>query len=505
MHEVSQILYFIDVMGSCSIREITQLDATTAMSSPPLDLCLASGAELSGAYAGGILSPVDATRACLDRADAINPALKAFAVIDHEGALAAAHQSERRWAAGQALSPIDGLPVTIKDIVHCHGLDVRYGSRTAPDVSALPDAPVVERLRAAGAVILGLTTTPEFGWKAVTDSARHGITRNPWNQDLTPGGSSGGAAVAAAMGAGVLHLGTDGGGSIRIPAAFCGIAGLKPSFGRVPAYPASAFGTVAHIGPMARTVSDLALMLNAMSGRDLRDWAQGPIAMPPVKLQSLNWAGVRIGHWAHPPVGQVDADVAALVQAVLSDLELAGAIIEPLDLPDQDDLPEMFRRHWFVGAANRLDAVAPADRHLLDPGFLAIAAKGQSYTAVERMQAEIARARYGARMDQVLTQFDFILSPTVAIPPFAAGVEMPPGCGFENWTDWAGFSYPINLSQQPACSVPCGFTKGGLPAGLQIIGPRGADEAVLSAALTYEQMFPARFLTRASQLPGGVL
>jgi aspartyl-tRNA(Asn)/glutamyl-tRNA(Gln) amidotransferase subunit A len=469
------------------------------------DLCFASCAELTGAYAGGVASPVDATRACLGRAEKINPALNAFAVIDHEGALAAATKSEERWAKGQALSPIDGLPVTIKDIVHCHGLDVRYGSLTTADVSALPDSPVVERLQAAGVVILGLTTTPEFGWKAVTDSACHGVTRNPWSAEMTPGGSSGGAAVAAAMGAGVLHLGTDGGGSIRIPSSFCGIAGLKPSFGRVPAYPASAFGTVAHIGPMARTVGDLALMLNAMSGRDLRDWTQGPFEIPLVNPRPVNWTGVRIGYWARPPVGTVDPEVASLINAVLSDLALAGAIIKPIDLPDQNDLPEMFRRHWFVGAANRFNAVAEADRHLLDPGFVATAERGRSYSAVERMQAEVARAGYGARMDQLLAQFDFILSPTVAIPPFAAGCDMPPASGLDSWTDWAGFSYPINLSQQPACSVPCGFTQAGLPVGLQIIGPRGADEAVLSAALTYEQMFPERFLTRASQLPGGVL
>jgi amidase/aspartyl-tRNA(Asn)/glutamyl-tRNA(Gln) amidotransferase subunit A len=273
----------------------------------------------------------------------------------------------------------------------------------------------------------------------------------------------------------------------------------------VPAHPASAFGTVAHIGPMARSVGDLALMLNAMSGRDLRDWTQGPVAMAPVSPRPVNWSGMRIGHWARPPFGTVDPEVDALIKAVLADLALAGASIEPLDLPDQDDLPEMFRRHWFVGAANRLEAVALADRPMLDPGFVAIAEQGRSYSAVDRMQAEVARARYGARMDQLLAEFDVILSPTVAIPPFAAGHDVPPGSGLDSWTDWAGFSYPINLSQQPACSVPCGFTEAGLPIGLQIIGPRGADEAVLSAALTYEQMFPERFLTRASQLPEGML
>ncbi|MGL4320900.1 MAG: amidase family protein, partial [Paracoccaceae bacterium] len=372
------------------------------MPQAPQDLCLATGAELSGAYAGGVASPTDVTRACLGRAEAINPPLNAFTIIDHDGAMAAATKSEARWAKGQALSAIDGLPVTIKDIVHCHGLDVRYGSKTTGDVSALPDSPVVERLRAAGAVILGLTTTPEFGWKAVTDSARHGVTRNPWNPEMTPGGSSGGAAVAAAVGAGVLHLGTDGGGSIRIPASFCGIAGLKPSFGRVPAYPASAFGTVAHIGPMARTVGDLVLMLNAISGRDLRDWTQMPMAIAPAGPAPMNWAGVRIGHWVRPSVGAAAPEVSALVDAVLADLELTGARIETIDLPNLDDLPEMFRRHWFVGAANRLAAVAKGDRHLLDSGFVATAEHGQTYTAVDRMQAEVARSNFGAQMDQLL-------------------------------------------------------------------------------------------------------
>jgi amidase/aspartyl-tRNA(Asn)/glutamyl-tRNA(Gln) amidotransferase subunit A len=479
------------------------LDLTLHMPEPLADLTLATGAALSGAYAGGVASPVDVTGACLARADAINPALNAFAVIDHEGALTAAARSEARWQAGKALSAIDGLPVTIKDIVHCHGLDVRYGSRTTQDIAALPDAPVVERLRAAGAVILGLTTTPEFGWKAVTDSARNGITRSPWNTGMTPGGSSGGAAVAAAVGAGVLHLGTDGGGSIRIPASFCGIAGLKPSFGRVPAFPASVFGTVAHIGPMARTVGDLALMLNAMSGRDLRDWTQGPVALPDVRVKALGWAGRRIGCWMRPPEGTVDPEVEALVRAAVADLALAGAVVEPVDLPDLDDLPEMFRRHWFVGAANRMQAVAPADRELLDPGFVAVAERGLAYTAVDRMQAEVARARFGAKMDQLLQAHDFVLSPAVAVPPFAAGADVPAGSGMQTWTDWAGFSYPVNLSQQPAISVPCGMTRAGLPVGLQIIGARGADAAVLSAALTYEQMFPDRFLTCAARLPKG--
>ena len=239
------------------------------------DLCKLSATALAQLYARGEASPVEVTRAALARAANVQSRFNAFVRIEPEAALAAAALSEQRWQAGKPFGPLDGIPTTIKDIVWVKGGRARYGSR-APGTDCAEDAPSVALLRAAGAVFLGITTTPEFGWKALTDSPLTGITRNPWNADLTPGGSSGGAAVAAATGAGALHLGTDGGGSIRIPSAFTGIVGHKPTFSRVPAYPASAFGTVAHIGPMARSVADAQLMLQVMSGRDLRDWYQNP-------------------------------------------------------------------------------------------------------------------------------------------------------------------------------------------------------------------------------------
>lgn len=462
------------------------------------DVCQKTVGELTSAFAARDLSPVEVARATLARAEEINGRLNAFAALDHEGALAAASASEQRWKVGTPLSPIDGVPTTIKDIVACHGLDVRYGSLTTRDISAEPDAPAVKNLRGAGAVIVGLTVTPEFGWKAVTDNRKNGITRNPWSPDRTPGGSSGGAAVAAATGAGVLHLGTDGGGSIRIPASFTGIVGHKPTFGRVAAHPPSAFGTVAHIGPMARTVEDTVAMLNAMSGRDLRDWTQSPTPAEPISIDPINWAGKRVAYWRTPCVGAVDREIAGAVEQVLNDLQLAGAQVEEVILPDQDTLLEVFYRHWYVGATNRLSAIDPADHQRLDPGFVAVAQAGQAYSAVDRMKAEIARAKYGARMDGLLDTFDFLISPTVPIAAFEAGHDVPPGSGLESWVEWSSFSFPINLSQQPACSVPCGLTRAGLPIGLQIIGARGGDAAVLSAALTYQQMYPERFL-----LPGG--
>lgn len=310
-------------------------------------ICRRDVKGLTDAFAAGDLSPVDAAEAALLRAEDCNARLNAFAVIDSAGALVAAAASQARWRAGRPLSTVDGVPTTIKDIVHCKGLDVRYGSCVTPDASAEPDAPSVKRLREAGAVIIGLTVTPEFGWKAVTDNRRNGITRNPWDQGKTPGGSSGGAAVAAAVGAGVLHLGTDGGGSIRIPASFTGIVGHKPSFGRVAAFPPSSFGTVAHIGPMARTVEDVVAMLNVMAGSDHRDWTQPPLAFGNVAIKTVNWSGKRLGYWKAPCVGPVDQEVANAVEGVLRDFELAGAQITEIRLPDQDALLDPFTLDLF--------------------------------------------------------------------------------------------------------------------------------------------------------------
>ncbi|MBV2186792.1 MAG: amidase [Rhizobium sp.] len=465
------------------------------------DLVQQTACGLADAYRRREISPVEIAEATLKRAEAINPELNAFTLIDRDGALTAAKASEKRWKTGETLSPIDGVPTTIKDIVQLQGYDVRYGSLVTADISDLADAPSVERLRRAGAVFIGLTTTPEFGWKAVTDSRRNGVTLNPWDRTKTPGGSSGGAAVAAATGAGVLHLGTDGGGSIRIPAAFTGIVGHKPSFGRVGAYPASSFGTIAHIGPMARSVQDVALMLDVMSGRDPRDWTQPPLEYSDIALKAVDWRGKKIGYWKQPCIGQVQQSVSDAIETVLRDLELAGAIIAEISLPEQGALTEIFYRHWYVGAANRLSAI---DEHLhgeIDPGFVEAAKCGQRYTAVERMQAEIHRARYGAQMDAMLDTYDYLISPAVAIAPFEAGQNVPLGGAFQDWIEWASFSFPINLSQQPACSVPCGLNENGLPIGLQIIGARGDDASVLSAALTYQYMYPDQFLTSGRKMP----
>jgi amidase/aspartyl-tRNA(Asn)/glutamyl-tRNA(Gln) amidotransferase subunit A len=456
-------------------------------------LCRLSAAALREAFQDRRLSPLEVATAALDRAEAVQARFNAFTRIDRATALAAAAASEGRWWRGVPLSPIDGVPTTIKDIVWVKDWPIRYGSPSTPDTPCAADAPAVARLKAAGVTILGLTTTPEFGWKALTDGPLSGVTTNPWNPAMTPGGSSGGAAVAAVTGAGVLHLGTDGGGSIRVPSAFTGIVGLKPSYGRVPAFPDSAFGTVAHLGPMGRRVDDVAAMLAGMSGTDPQDWLQGPAPLPPLDAPTPLLAGARVGVWSTPPCGTVDPEVAAAFAGIVAGLEAAGAAVAPIVLPAADVL-DIFNVLWFSGAATRAASLTPAQRAALDPGFAEIVAVGETYTAVRYVQAMAARAAFGQAMDALLAQFDMIVSPATAIPAFEAGHEVPPGSGLSRWIEWAGFSFPINLTQQPAAAVPCGRTAAGLPIGLQIIGARGEDARVLGYARAIETRFPAFFL-----------
>lgn len=437
-------------------------------------------AGLGAAFASGALSPVDVVRDALARAEDVRQRFNAFTFIDHDRALKAAQASERRWRAGAAFSAIDGVPATLKDIVHVEGWSVHYGSLTTDTAPMRQDAPSVAGLRAAGAVFIGQTMTPEFGWKAVTDSPAFGITRNPWDPARTPGGSSGGAAVAAATGAGVLHLGTDGGGSIRVPAAFTGTFGLKPTFGRVAADPPSFFGTVAHIGPITRNPADARAMLHAMEGRSLRDWTQPCAVMPALDPRPFSWKGRRVALWMEAPGGPLDPTIGQAVASAAARIEAAGASVVPVRLPGED-LQGVFRAHWMTGAARRLAVIPAKMRAELDPGFIEAAAEGSRLGVIDYISAQQARARFGAAMDRLLADYDLLLSPATSCMPFAAGQEVPSGSGLSRWTEWAGFSYPINLSQQPACSLPCAI-EGGLPIGMQIVGPRGQDGLVLDAA-----------------------
>ncbi len=293
------------------------------------DIAFASALDLVELYRTQALSPAEAAEALLDWAEALQPKLNAFCVIDRDGALTAARAAERRWRDGAPLGPLDGVPVTIKDLVPMHGFPTRRGSQMIDPVPDAEDGPAVARLREAGAVILGKTTTPEFGWKAIGDSPLTGITRNPWNLERTPGGSSAGAAAACAAGIAPLHVGSDGAGSIRIPAAFTGIFGIKATFGRVPAHPPSPMGLLSNVGPMTRSVRDAAALLNVLSGPDRRD----PYALPPESRDYVSGIddGVRGWRIAYSPdlgYAQVDPEIAVCCAAAARQFEGLGAVVE---------------------------------------------------------------------------------------------------------------------------------------------------------------------------------
>jgi aspartyl-tRNA(Asn)/glutamyl-tRNA(Gln) amidotransferase subunit A len=457
----------------------------------PSDPALFSAAELLRCYRIKQLSPVETTRAVLARIQRFDPEVNAFCLVDEEHAMAAARASETRWQRGEPCGVVDGVPATIKDLVLSRGWPTLRGSLAiARDQPWDEDAPATARLREHGAVLIGKSTTPEFGWKAVTDCALTGITRNPWDTSRTPGGSSGGAAVAAALGMGALHVGSDGGGSIRIPAGFTGIFGLKPSFGRVPAYPASPFGTVAHLGPMTRTVGDAALMLNVMALPDSRDWFALPYDGRDYRVGLED--GVRRLKVAFSPTFgfvQVEPEVADLVaKAALAFVEL-GAIVEQVDALMADPI-EIFVPHWYVGAANLLRTFSEDQRAKMDEGLREIAAEGSRISLMDYLTAVRRRAELGAAMRRLHETYDLLLTPTLPLAAFAAGRERPDPASQPRWINWASFSYPFNLTQQPAASVPCGFTAAGLPVGLQIVGPMHGDALVLRAARAFEAARP---------------
>jgi aspartyl-tRNA(Asn)/glutamyl-tRNA(Gln) amidotransferase subunit A len=456
------------------------------------DLCTLTATELMDAFRKKTLSPVEVTQSVLKRIEALNPVFNAFNLVS-ERALDDAKASEARWRAGQPKGLLDGVPVSIKDLILTKGWPTLRGSKTIdPSGPWNDDAPATARLREHGAVLLGKTTTPEFGWKGVTDSPLTGITRNPWNKAKTPGGSSGGAAAAVAAGMGPLAVGTDGGGSIRIPCAFTGIFGIKASFGRVPAWPLSPFGTVAHVGPMTRSVADAALMLNVLALPDARDFH----ALP---YEPRDWrtgleqgvADLRIAYSPDLGYAKVDKEIKELVSKAVKVFEDLGAKVEEKN-PGFEDPAPLFMTHWFSGAAFLLRSIPKEKRELIDPGLREMAAQGENVSAHDILDAQMKRGALGTHMNLFHRDYDLLVTPTLSIPAFDAGKEVADKMLQSRWTDWTPFTFPFNLTQQPAASIPCGLTAAGLPVGLQLVGPRYADALVLRAARAFETARPIR-------------
>lgn len=451
------------------------------------ELATLSAHRLRALVARREASPVEIVEATLRRTEA-HAHLNAVVVLLSDEATERARDAEAAVMRGETLGPLHGVPVTIKDIQAVAGWPTRRGSTLSDPAPAAEDAPSVARLRAAGAIIVAKTTSSEHGWTATSDSPLTGATHNPWRQGLTAGGSSSGAAALAAAGCAALHLGTDGAGSVRLPAHFCGVVGFKPTYGTVPYVPVPNNGALSHIGPIARDVADAALMLRAMAGLHPADHTTFPIA-PDAFDATPSLRGLRIGYSPDLGHARVDPEVAAPVAAAARALEVLGARVEQVTPPWGRQGPELMRALW--GAP--LLAFRTDDAARQDPGLAACIAEAAGLTLADVAAAQARRIAYARAVGEWFAGgFDLLLTPAASVTAFPVG-RLRPAHWPEHtwdWLVWAEFSYPFNLSHGPAISIPCGLTPDGLPVGLQLAGPRHADARVLAAAAAYLAAHP---------------
>ena len=448
--------------------------------------------ELAALIRAKKLSPVELTRAVLDRVERLNPTLNAFVTVTADAALAAARAAEQVVMNGGPLGPLHGLPFSIKDLALTKGVATKFGSHIFANRIGETDAPYVRRLHEAGGIMIGKTTSPEFGWKALGDCPLTGITRNPWNTNMTTGGSSAGAGAAAAAGLGPLHQGSDGAGSIRIPSGFCGVVGVKATYGRVPLWPVSNNDYATHAGPMVRTVADAALMLAAMAGPDDADVTC--LEAPPadyVGLLDRGVKGLRIAF--SPDLGnlRVDPEVAAPVAVAARAFEALGASVEEVK-PGFADTTEMIRLVWGAHYIGNYGQFLDEWRDRMDPGLVACMDEAKRLTAAEYVAMRGCKIAYWDSVRPLFERYDLLLTPTTSVAAFEVGRLNPASWPQHawDWFPWASFSYPFNFTGQPATTVPAGFTPGGLPVGLQIVGRRFADLTVLQAARAFETARP---------------
>jgi aspartyl-tRNA(Asn)/glutamyl-tRNA(Gln) amidotransferase subunit A len=456
------------------------------------DLCFTPATELSRLIRAKALSPVEVVRAAVARAEALNPALNALCTPTYDAAMEAARHAEAAVMRGDRLGLLHGIPTTIKDVAFTRGVRTMSGSRLYERRVPAFDHVHVERLRAAGAIVLGKTTTSELGWKGNGDSPVTGITHNPWKHGRNAGGSSAGAAVCAAAGIGPIHQGSDGAGSVRMPAAFCGVFGLKPSYGRIAYWPMPNNGAISHVGPLTRTVADGALMLQAMAGPDDRD-AASLEAAPEDYLGRLDQgiSGLRVAY--SPDLGYlpVDAEVAGPVRAAASVFESLGCHVEEVD-PGWGDPIDMEHVLFTASFAGMIGHLLDEWQDRLDPGLVALTWHGQRYSAADLGRANGERLQYYDRVRAFFERYDLLLTPSLSVAAFDNTRLIPAHWPQHpwDWLRWAGFSYPFNLTWLPAATCPCGFTPEGLPVGLQIVAGRLRDLRVLQAARAFEQARP---------------
>lgn len=456
------------------------------------DLAYTPATRLAELFRTRQLSPVEYMQSLLERIEALEPRINAFAARDADRALEAAGRAEAKLMAGEGTGRLEGVPATVKDLTITRDMPTQQGSLICKDHQPAEDAPLVTRLKEAGAIILGKTTTSEFGWTGVSRSPLTGITHNPWRHGMNAGASSAGAGAAAAAGCGPLHQGSDGAGSIRMPAHFCGIFGLKPSFGRVPNYPVSTGDYTSHCGPMTRTVADAALMLEVMAGPHVLDFTT--LEAGPAHYGARLRGGIRGRRIAFSPDlghARVDPEVAERTAAAAMRFQELGATVEQVRTPWAAEGPALARFFW-AAHLTRLKPCLAEWRSRMDPGLVACIEAARDVTVAEYQLARERKMAYVAAIHRWFAGWDFLLTPAVSVAAFPAERLMPEGWPQHDWDwmSWAEFSYPFNMSWNPAASVPCGFTPAGLPVGLQIVGRRFDDLGVLQAAAAFEALQP---------------
>lgn len=457
------------------------------------DLCFLSAMELRSLYQKGDLSPVEVTKAILNHIDHHNPRLNAFITTTPELALRQALKAELAYSKSEfPPPPLNGIPISFKDLTATKGIITTRGSLLYKNWIPNFNAPIVKRLSEAGAVFLGKTNTPELGWKGDSGNRLIGPTHNPWNHDCTAGGSSGGAAAAVAMGMGPLAQGTDGAGSIRIPASFCGLYGLKPSFGLIPQYPPSAVEVLSHAGPITRTVRDAALMLNSMAGADSSD----PLSLP-VETNFLTGiqkgiTGLRIAWSSNLGYASIDPEVHQICSKAAASFSELGCSVEEIhpNIPDPwENIVHVIWASAFAGLyLHKLDEV----QELMDPGLVDIIKQGDQISASKLAKAHSQRNEYYQNWCNVLKDFDLLLTSTLPITAFQIGQDKPREINGRSTTylGWSAFTYPFNITGHPAATLPCGFTRNGMPVGLQVVGQWRDDITVLRASAAFEKFAP---------------
>jgi aspartyl-tRNA(Asn)/glutamyl-tRNA(Gln) amidotransferase subunit A len=462
-----------------------------------LEICRMTAIQLRKAIKARKLSPVEVMDAVLERIDRINPKINAYCTLVPESARAEAKKAELKVMNGESLGPLHGVPVSIKDLAFTKGIRTTGGSKIYENFIPDQDAVFVERLKAAGAIIMGKTNTPEFGWIAVTTNPLFGVSRNPWNVEFTTGGSSGGAAAAVAACLGPIAQGSDGGGSIRIPSSFCGVYGLKPSFGRVPVspdFPNHLWEGLSVTGPITRTVSDAALMLEVMSGYDERDFYSIPQKAPrylSAVRSEPDLKGMKVAWTADMGYAIVDKQMDRAIEAAAKVFEKLGCLVEEAH-PDAGDPQAAFSTQVASAVAAQLYDELPEWGKQFDPGLVRYVERSKDILARDYVKARIKHLEYWAKIRVFFEKYDLLLTPVLAVPPFPVGVYSPREINGQEVSGiaWMPFTYPFNVTGQPAASVPCGFTEDGLPIGLQIIGRKYDEITVLKASAAFERSRP---------------